>query len=147
MYDFEHSIDEDRYIANGKVKEILFVVYTERKDSIRIISARLAGSEERSLYYDQKLPQRKFYSGKLTVYPPTQVSPHEPEISIDIQYFQMSVIKLQEIYSKKLDLYLYLVIKMLYNQDLVNHDLTFTRCCYVYRTRKRITIFRGYQET
>lgn len=30
MFDFEHSIDEDRYIAIGKVGEILFVVFTER---------------------------------------------------------------------------------------------------------------------
>ena len=30
IYDFEHSIDEDRYIAIGKVGEILFVVFTER---------------------------------------------------------------------------------------------------------------------
>lgn len=53
MYDFEHSTDEDRYIVIGKVKEILFVVYTERKDMIRIISARIAEPEERRLYYDQ----------------------------------------------------------------------------------------------
>ena len=42
MFDFEHSIDEDRYIAIGKVGEVLFVVFTERKDTIRLISARLA---------------------------------------------------------------------------------------------------------
>jgi len=53
MYDFEHSADEDRYIAIGKVHDILFVVFTERKESIRIISARLATEVERRLYYDQ----------------------------------------------------------------------------------------------
>lgn len=53
MYDFEHSIDEDRYIAIGMVREILFVVFTERKESIRLISARLATNAERRLYYDQ----------------------------------------------------------------------------------------------
>lgn len=40
MYDFEHSIDEDRYIAIGCVGEVLFVVFTERKENIRLISAQ-----------------------------------------------------------------------------------------------------------
>lgn len=55
MYDFEHSIDEDRYIAIGKVGDILFVVFTERRDAIRLISARLATEAERRLYYDQNI--------------------------------------------------------------------------------------------
>lgn len=55
MYDFEHSIEEDRYIAIGKVGDILFVVFTERKEAIRLISARLATSAERRLYYDQNI--------------------------------------------------------------------------------------------
>ena len=55
MYDFEHSVDEDRYIAIGKVAEVLFVVFTERKERIRIISARLATEKERVLYYDQNI--------------------------------------------------------------------------------------------
>ena len=55
MYDFEHSIDEERYIAIGKVGEVLFVVFTERRETIRLISARLATEKERSLYYDQSL--------------------------------------------------------------------------------------------
>ena len=42
MYDFEHSTNEDRYIALGVVGDVLFVVYTERKEAIRLISARLA---------------------------------------------------------------------------------------------------------
>ena len=53
MYDFEHSLEEDRYIALGKVGDILFVVFTERKEAIRLISARLATISERRLYYDQ----------------------------------------------------------------------------------------------
>ena len=53
MYDFEHSAEEDRYIAIGKVGEVLFVVFTERKEFIRLISARLATEKERRLYYDQ----------------------------------------------------------------------------------------------
>ena len=55
MYDFEHSVDEDQYIAIGKVGDVLFVVFTERKDTIRLISARLATNAERSLYYDQDI--------------------------------------------------------------------------------------------
>ena len=55
MFDFEHSIEEDRYIALGQVGEILFVVFTERKDAIRLISARLATEAERRLYYDQDI--------------------------------------------------------------------------------------------
>ena len=33
----------------------LFVVFVERKDVIRLISARLATSAERKLYYDQNI--------------------------------------------------------------------------------------------
>ena len=52
IYDFEHSTEEDRYNTIGMVNDVLFVVYTERKDNIRLISARLATKTERSLYYD-----------------------------------------------------------------------------------------------
>lgn len=56
MFDFEHStVDEERYIAIGRVGRILFVVFTERKEDIRLISARLATEEERRLYYDQDI--------------------------------------------------------------------------------------------
>lgn len=55
MYDFEHSTEEDRYIAIGRVGEVLFVVFTERKENIRLISARLATDAERRLYYDQNI--------------------------------------------------------------------------------------------
>lgn len=47
MYDFEHSIDKDRYVAIGIVGDVLFVVFTEKRDTIRLISARLATSAER----------------------------------------------------------------------------------------------------
>ncbi|MBQ8199563.1 MAG: BrnT family toxin [Lachnospiraceae bacterium] len=53
VYDFEHSGAEDRYIALGYVGDVLFVVFTVRKRSIRIISARLATDRERRLYYAQ----------------------------------------------------------------------------------------------
>jgi hypothetical protein len=52
IYDEEHSEDEDRYNTIGEVNNILFVVYTERSDRIRLISARLATEAERRLYYD-----------------------------------------------------------------------------------------------
>ena len=55
MYDFEHSIDEDRFIAIGRVGEVLFMVFTERKENIRLISARLATESERKIYYEQNL--------------------------------------------------------------------------------------------
>ena len=51
IYDIKHSDEEDRYIIIGMVNEILFVVYTERIGSIRIISARKATPSERELYY------------------------------------------------------------------------------------------------
>lgn len=53
-YDYTHSVTEDRYIAIGRVDEILFVVYTERppeSDNIRIISARTATKQEEEIYY------------------------------------------------------------------------------------------------
>lgn len=53
IYDVEHSIDEDRYIAIGYVDNVLFVVYTERKETVRLISARTATESERRLYFDQ----------------------------------------------------------------------------------------------
>ena len=55
VYDFEHSDDEDRYIALGKVGEVIFVVFTERKNRIRLISARIATSSERRLYYGEEI--------------------------------------------------------------------------------------------
>lgn len=53
IYDVEHSIDEDRYDTIGLVDDVLIVVYTERKQNIRLISARLATNRERSIYYDK----------------------------------------------------------------------------------------------
>ncbi len=48
----EDKNQEDRYNTIGMVNDILFVVYTERKENIRLISARLATKTERSIYYD-----------------------------------------------------------------------------------------------
>lgn len=52
IFDEAHSITEDRFITIGLAEEVLFVVYTERHPKIRLISARLATSKERSVYYD-----------------------------------------------------------------------------------------------
>lgn len=53
IYDTEHSLSEDRYNTIGMVHDVLFVVYTERKSNIRLISARIATAAERSIYFDQ----------------------------------------------------------------------------------------------
>ena len=53
-YDEKHSIHEDRYITIGLVGEVLFVVYTERVNNIRLISARLADKDEKEAYYENK---------------------------------------------------------------------------------------------
>ena len=50
-YDKVHSIDEDRYIVLGCVHGILYVVYTMRGEAARLISARMATSAERKIYY------------------------------------------------------------------------------------------------
>ena len=49
--DDEHSDYEERWQVIGKVKNILFVVYTERGEKTRIISAREASPREREWYY------------------------------------------------------------------------------------------------
>ena len=55
MYDKAHSDTEDRYLTIGMVKGIiciLVVVYTERNQTLRLITARKATSKERRLYYE-----------------------------------------------------------------------------------------------
>ncbi len=52
-FDELHSDDEDRYKTIGKVGKILVVIYTEREDRTRIISARLADKDEEGKYYGQ----------------------------------------------------------------------------------------------
>lgn len=57
VYDDLHSENEDRYITVGMVGNITFVitvVYTERRSSVRIISARQATKSEKESYYDGK---------------------------------------------------------------------------------------------
>jgi len=48
-FDSEHSDDEDRYITIGKVESVLFVIYTERGEITRLISARRATAKERGI--------------------------------------------------------------------------------------------------
>ena len=52
--DVRFDYGEIRQVALGEVEgRVLFVVYTERGDVIRIISARKANKKERKVYYDQ----------------------------------------------------------------------------------------------
>lgn len=54
-YDNSHSDEEDRYITIGEINGtayIVMVVYAERGETIRMISARKATSQERRAYYD-----------------------------------------------------------------------------------------------
>lgn len=51
--DDKHSRDEDRWQIIGMVKEVLFVVYTERGEAFRLITARAATPKERTEYYER----------------------------------------------------------------------------------------------
>ena len=52
LEDLLHQEKEDRYIIIGatKNKKILFIVFTIRKDNIRIISSRIANKKEVNMY-------------------------------------------------------------------------------------------------
>ena len=52
FYDPDHSDGEHRYLIIGQSQQrrLLMVSYTERKDTIRIISSREATSAEREAY-------------------------------------------------------------------------------------------------
>ena len=49
--DYSHSDEEIRYVTIGRVGKILFVVYTERGEAMRLISARKADKNERRKYF------------------------------------------------------------------------------------------------
>ena len=53
-YDSSHSEYEDRWQTIGLVDKVLFVVYTEQGESIRIISARIADENERRVYNGER---------------------------------------------------------------------------------------------
>lgn len=53
-FDEAHSLDEDRYLTIGEIGGtfmVVSVVYTERPEAIRIISARRATRAEKEEYY------------------------------------------------------------------------------------------------
>ena len=50
-HDDDSSDDEDRWQTMGFYDDVLFVVYTERRDVIRIISARVAEPFEMRIYH------------------------------------------------------------------------------------------------
>ncbi|MBR0061246.1 MAG: BrnT family toxin [Selenomonadaceae bacterium] len=52
-YDELHSENEDRWKVVGKVRDILVVIYTERGEKCRLISARFANKREEDEYYGQ----------------------------------------------------------------------------------------------
>ena len=54
IYDRWHP-EEERYNVIGLVEDVIFVVYTESRKHIRIISARPATKEERRLYYGRDI--------------------------------------------------------------------------------------------
>ena len=51
QYDKNHSGLEDRWQTLGMANGVLFVVYAERLEKIRIITAREASPEEKRIYY------------------------------------------------------------------------------------------------
>jgi uncharacterized DUF497 family protein len=54
--DIVHSTkDEERWNVIGIVDQLLFVVYIEKNDIIRIISARIATKKEREVYRDSNI--------------------------------------------------------------------------------------------
>lgn len=52
-YDENHSNDEERIKTVGFVRNVLAVIYTERGDRNRIISARRATNREEAIYFGQ----------------------------------------------------------------------------------------------
>ena len=52
-FDELHSNDEERWKVIGMVRNILAVIYTERSERYRIISARYATKDEEDEYYGQ----------------------------------------------------------------------------------------------
>jgi uncharacterized DUF497 family protein len=52
--DDREDYDEERFVITGMVdRQILFVAYVERKDAIRIISARRATTHEQEIYFHE----------------------------------------------------------------------------------------------
>ena len=52
VFDPVHSTsEEERWKAVGIVRKVICVIFTERGENIRIISARVANAEEKDEYY------------------------------------------------------------------------------------------------
>ena len=51
--DENHSDDEERWKVIGMVRNVLVVIYTERGEKLRLISARKAEKYEQEEYYGQ----------------------------------------------------------------------------------------------
>jgi len=60
-YDRQHSQKEERYFAYGKTMtdRLLFIVFTIRRDKIRVISARDMERKERSDYHEKNTQIQK----------------------------------------------------------------------------------------
>ena len=55
--DLSEDFGEDRFLATGVIKgSLVTVVYTERDERIRLISARKANSDEQKRYYCSQTP-------------------------------------------------------------------------------------------
>jgi len=56
LLDVEHSIDEERYITLGlsRRRRLMLVAHTDRKERIRIISARKATRNEQKFYTESE---------------------------------------------------------------------------------------------
>ncbi|MBR3746057.1 MAG: BrnT family toxin [Selenomonadaceae bacterium] len=54
-YDYEHSFDEDRWKVIGMIDDVLTVIYTDRENSTRIISAYEANEHDRREYYGHRI--------------------------------------------------------------------------------------------
>lgn len=54
-FDARHSVGEERYALIGKTESetLLFVVYTLRGETVRLISARKADAKEAKIYAEQ----------------------------------------------------------------------------------------------
>lgn len=48
-----HSQNEERYVVLGCVHGVLYVVYTMREEYARLISARMATTFERKIYFGE----------------------------------------------------------------------------------------------
>jgi uncharacterized DUF497 family protein len=55
--DLNEDYGEDRFLATGMIEgRLVTVVFTERGEKIRIISARKANTDERRKYYQSQTP-------------------------------------------------------------------------------------------